>query len=300
MSLATAPSSVKKSRPGPAAKLAAKGRRSAVRRPNVIGGFFGWFWLLVIVIPIYYIVVTSLRSREDYYTENPLSIPSNPTLSAYRQVIANDFGQYIFNSLFVTVITVAATLLVCVMASYVIVRRRTRFVLATFRLFLLGIAIPIQATIIPVYLMILEMGLYDTLWALILPSIGFAIPITILILTNFMRDIPKELFESMTVDGATDTQILRRLVLPMSAPALVTVGIYDALTVWNAFLFPLILTQSAENRVLPLSLFNYQGEFNMDIPPVLAAVVLSVIPLFVAYVVGRKQMVAGLTAGFGK
>lgn len=275
-------------------------RKRSFKRPNIIGGFFGWLWLAIIVIPLYYIVVTSFRPKEDYFTENPLSLPSNPTLSAYKQVLANNFGQYIFNSLFVTIMTVAITLVACVMASYVIIRRRTRIVQAVFRLFLLGIAIPIQATIIPVYLMILEMGLYDTLWALILPSIGFAIPITILILTNFMRDIPKELFESMTVDGASDLQILRKLVLPMSAPALVTVGIYDALNVWNAFLFPLILTQSASNRVLPLSLFNYQGEFNMNIPPVLAAVVLSVIPLFVAYIFGRKQMVAGLTAGFGK
>ncbi len=275
-------------------------RKRSFKRPNIIGGFLGWLWLAIIVIPLYYIVVTSFRPKEDYYTENPLSLPSNPTLSAYKQVLANDFGQYIFNSLFVTAMTVAITLVACVMASYVIIRRRTRLVQSVFRLFLLGIAIPIQATIIPVYLMILEMKLYDTLWALILPSIGFAIPITILILTNFMRDIPKELFESMTVDGATDMHILRKLVLPMSAPALVTVGIYDALNVWNAFLFPLILTQSASNRVLPLSLFNYQGEFNMNIPPVLAAVVLSVIPLFVAYVFGRKQMVAGLTAGFGK
>lgn len=270
------------------------------RRVNVLGGLFGWIWLAVIIIPIYYIVVTSLRPRSDYYAENPLSIPSNPTVRAYGLVLENNFAMYIGNSLFVTAVAVGITLIVCLMAGYVIIRRRARIVNMSFRFFLLGIAIPIQATIVPVYLMIVRLGLYDTLWALILPSIGFAIPITILILTNFMRDIPKELFESMTVDGASDMQILRRLVIPMSAPALVTVGIYDALTVWNGFLFPLILTQSASVRVLPLSLWSYQGEFTSDIPAVLAAVVLSVIPIFVAYIFGRKQMVAGLTAGFGK
>src|SRR5690625_7954971 len=93
----------------------------------------------------------------------------------------------------------------------------------------MGIAIPIQATIIPVYYLIVEMGLYDTLWALILPSIAFAIPITVLILTNFLRDVPKELYESMTVDGASDWQMFRSLVLPLAKPAVVTVGIYDAL-----------------------------------------------------------------------
>lgn len=286
------------------ASVVPQGELGEIRRPrprrNYLGGLFGWLWLAVIIIPIYYIIVTSLRPRSDYYAENPLSIPSNPTGRAYGLVLENDFAMYIGNSLFVTLLTVGITLIICVMAAYVIIRRRVRIANMSFRFFLLGIAIPIQATIVPVYLMIVQLGLYDTLWALILPSIGFAIPITILILTNFMRDIPKELFESMTVDGATDMQILRRLVVPMSAPALVTVGIYDALNVWNGFLFPLILTQSANVRVLPLSLWSYQGEFTSDIPAVLAAVVLSVIPIFVAYVFGRKQMVAGLTAGFGK
>ena len=273
---------------------------STKTRPNVIGGAFGWLWLAIIILPIYYIVVTSFRPREDYYQENPLSIPSSPTFSAYVQVLQNDFLLYIANSLFVTLASVVVTLIVCVMAAYVIVRRHSRTATGVFRLFLMGIAIPIQATIVPVYLIIVWLGLYDTLWALILPSIGFAIPITILILTNFMRDIPKELYESMTVDGAGDIKILLQLVLPLSRPALVTVGIYDALQVWNGFLFPLILTQSANKRVMPLSLWSYQGEFMMDVPAILAAVILSVIPIFAAYVVGRKQMVAGLTVGFGK
>ena len=186
------------------------------------------------------------------------------------------------------------------MASYVIVRSRTRFSDRIFSLFLLGIAIPIQATIVPVYYLIVQLGLYDTLWALILPSIAFAIPISVLILTNFLRDVPKELFESMRVDGATDWQMLWRLAAPLSKPALVTVGIYDALNVWNGFLFPLILTQSADKRVLPLSLWNFQGSFSSDTPAILAAVVLSALPLIIAYAVGRRQMVAGLTAGVGK
>ena len=94
--------------------------------------------------------------------------------------------------------------------------------------------------------------------------------------------------------------MLWRLVAPMTKPAIITVAIYDALTVWNGFLFPLILTQSADKRVLPLSLWAFQGSFSVNIPAVLAAVVLSVVPLLVAYSVGRRQLVSGLTAGFGK
>jgi len=265
-----------------------------------LGGLFGWVWLAVIVLPIYYIVLTSLRPRRDYFTENPLSWPSDPTLASYAKVLQNQFGRYFFNSLTVTLVSVATILVVSLMASYVVVRNRRWAARRLFQAFLLGIAIPIQATIIPVYYLILKLGLYDTLWALILPSIAFAIPISVLILTNFLRDIPKELFESMTIDGAGEMRVLRSLVLPLTRPALVTVGIYNALQVWNAFLFPLVLTQSASTRTIPLSLWSYQGEFTMDVPAVLAAVVLSVMPILAAYIVGRRHLVSGLTAGFGK
>lgn len=269
-------------------------------RPNVIGGLLGWLWLAIVLLPIYFIIVTSLRPQADFYRERPLSLPSRPTLDAYATVMGNDFGRYIGNSLIVTVSTVAVTLLVALGAAFVVVRNRSRWSARIFRLFLLGIAIPIQATIIPVYYLIVQLGLYDTLWALVLPSIAFAIPLSVLILSNFLRDIPGELFESMTVDGAGEVRILWSLVIPMTKPALVTVGVYNALSVWNGFLFPLVLTQSAETRVLPLSLWSYQGEFTMNVPAVLAAVVLSSLPVLAAYIVGRRQLVSGLTAGFGK
>lgn len=274
--------------------------RRGGRRPNILGGLLGWLWLAVAVVPIYYIVVTSLRSQADYYKENPLALPSNPTLRAYVSVFHNDFMTYFMNSVVVTAATVGVVLVISFMASYVIVRSRSRFSDRMFSMFLLGIAIPIQATIVPVYYLIVQLWLYDTLLALILPSIAFSIPISVLILTNFLRDVPRELFESMRVDGAGDWQMMWRLAAPLSKPALVTVGIYDALNVWNGFLFPLILTQSAGMRVLPLSLWNFQGSFSSDTPAILAAVVLSALPLIVAYTFGRRQMVAGLTAGVGK
>ena len=138
-----------------------------------------------------------------------------PTLRAYLSVFDNDFATYFLNSVIVTVGTVAVVLVISFMAAYVIVRSRSRFSGRVFSLFLLGIAIPIQATIVPVYYLIVQLSLYDTLAALILPSIAFAIPISVLILVNFLRDVPKELFESMRVDGATDWQMLWRLAAPL-------------------------------------------------------------------------------------
>ncbi|MBB5789004.1 carbohydrate ABC transporter permease [Jiangella mangrovi] len=274
--------------------------RAIKETPNVLGALGGLVWLVVTVVPIYYLVLTSLRSQQDYYVENPLLPPSSPTLDAYRLVLENDFLRYLGNSVLVTVVSVAVVLTVSLMASYYLVRAGTPLSRGSLRLVLLGLAIPVQATIIPVYYLIIQLGLYDSLLALMLPAVAFAIPISVLIIVNFVRDIPAELFESMRADGAGDWRILWSLVTPLSRPALITVGIYQALQVWNGFLFPLVLTQSSSVRVLPLSLWTYQGQFAVNVPAVLAAVTLSALPILAAFIVGRRYLVSGLTAGFGK
>ena len=267
---------------------------------NIIGGFLGWLWLAIVVIPVYYILVTSIRDQNDLFSQNPLSLPSHVTFDAYRRVFQNDFLKYIWNSIFVTVVTVAIILLVSFMVAYMIVRRNDKWSRRVYRFSITGLAIPMQAVIIPVYYIIIRIGLYDTLWALILPSAAFAIPISVMILTNFLRDIPQSLFEAMSVDGASEFRTMTKLAIPMVRPAIITVAIYDGLNVWNGFLFPLILTQSAGNRVIPLSLWLFQGQFTVDTPGILAAVVISVLPILTAYIFGRRQMIAGLTAGFSK
>ena len=176
----------------------------------------------------------------------------------------------------------------------------SRFLAGVNGLFLMGLAIPLQATIIPVYLLIIRMHLYDSLLAIILPSIAFAIPLSVLVLANFIRDVPKELFESMRVDGATEWGMLRRLALPLTRPALVTVSIYNGLGVWNGFLLPLILTQSPDRRTLPLALWTFQGQYSINVPAVLASVVLTTLPIVLLYAIGRRQLLSGLTAGFSR
>jgi raffinose/stachyose/melibiose transport system permease protein len=269
-------------------------------RPNLLGGLGGWLWLAIIIVPIYYVVITSFKNQAGFFTSNPMLPSTEPTLDNYKLVLENNFVRYFANSLIVTLGTVLPALLVSFMAAYAIVRGRSKFLSMTNNLFLLGLAIPLHATIIPIYWMITRAHLYDTLLALILPSVAFAIPVSVLILSNFMRDVPNELFESMRLDGCSDWAMMWRLALPMTKPAVITVGIYNALHVWNGFLFPLILTQSPATRVLPLSLWTFQGEFSVNIPAILASVVLATLPLLVIYVVARRQLLAGLTAGFSK
>lgn len=269
-------------------------------RLNLPGGTGGWLWLAVTIIPIYYVVITSLKTQAGYFGQNPLAPPSSPTLENYKMVLEADFTRYFFNSVIITVGAVIPTLAVAFMASFAIVRGNGKFLKGVNAVFLMGLAIPLQATIIPIYLMIIKMNLYDSLLAIILPSIAFAIPLSVLIMCNFIRDVPNELFESMRLDGCSEWQTMWRLALPLTKPAIVTVGIYNGLGVWNGFLLPLILTQSPELRVLPLGLWSFQGEFSVNIPAVLASVVLSTIPVLVLYIIGRRQLLSGLTAGFSK
>lgn len=277
-----------------------RGFGSRMRRLNIPAGFGGWIWLAIIIIPIYYVVITSLKTQAGYFGQNPLALPAAPTLENYQMVLEADFAKYFMNSTIVTLGAVIPTVLVSFMAAFAIVRGKGRFLKLVNGVFLMGLAIPLQATIIPIYLMIIRLNLYDSLLALMLPSIAFAIPLTVLILSNFIRDVPNELFESMRLDGCSEWQTMWRLALPLTRPAIVTVAIYNGLHVWNGFLLPLVLTQSPGLRVLPLALWTFQGEYSVNIPAVLASVVLSTLPILVLYVVGRRQLLSGLTAGFSK
>lgn len=274
--------------------------RSGYAAPNVPGALSAFLWLAIVIVPIYWIVVTSLRSQAGFFSANPLAVPTDATLDNYRLVLQSGFPTYLLNSIVVTAAAVVLTLALCVLAAYTIVRNTGRLVQASLQVFLLGLAIPLQATIIPIYWIITRLHLYDTLTAIVLPSVAFAIPLTVIILVNFLRDVPGELFEAMRVDGAGNWRMLWNLVVPLSRPAIITVAVYDALQVWNGFLFPLILTQSAETRVLPLGLVSFQGEFTINVPALLAAVVLATLPILALYVVGRRYLVSGLTAGFSK
>jgi raffinose/stachyose/melibiose transport system permease protein len=252
-------------------------------------------------VPIYWIVITSFKTQANYFSTNTFAPPSDPTLDNYRTVFDNQIVRYFLNSVVVTVGAVAPAAVISFMAAYAIVRGLgNRWLRATNLMFLTGLAIPLQAVIIPVYLIIIRLRLYDTLLAIVLPSIAFAIPLSVLVLANFIRDVPRELFESMRIDGATEWATLWRLAFPLTRPALVTVTIYNALAIWNGFLLPLVLTQSPDQRTIPLALVNFQGQFGVNVPAVAASVTLTTVPIVLLYAIGRRQLLSGLSTGFGK
>ncbi len=255
----------------------------------------GSLWLIFVLAPIYFMVLSSLRRQGTYVTANPW-VPSGPlTLHQYYVVFHSGLGAYLVNSLLITAACIILSLALSLSASFRIIRGTSRFSKTSLRLIVFGLAIPIQAIIIPIYVIIDKLGLYDTLTALILVMTASAIPVSVLIMVSYVRDIPRELIDAMATDGANEWVIFRRLILPLSGPVLATVGIYNGINVWNNFLVPLVLTQSNSTAVLPLGLYKFQSQFGIDVPAVMAAVLLSAIPLLILYIGMRKQFIRGLS-----
>ncbi|PDP89404.1 ABC transporter permease [Glycomyces fuscus] len=275
-------------------------RRPGRHRPNLLAGLGALAWLAVVGVPLYALLIATVQRSENYTSEGPLAPPSDPTLGNYVTAVENGVLGFVLNTAVVTVAVVAIVLVLASMTGFAVVRSRTRWTTGVFRVFLLGLAIPSQAVIVPVYLIIIELGLYDTLTAIVLPTAAFALPVCVLILVGSMRDISEELYEAMALDGAGPVRTFLQLVVPMSRSGLSTIGVYAALQAWNGFLFPLILTQSADKRLITMGLFEFQGEYRVDVPGMLAAVVLATVPLFLVYLFARRSLVRGMMGVGGK
>lgn len=275
-------------------------RRHWTKRANPVAGLGSLVWLVIVLIPVYAMLSASLTRQEDALTGNPLKPPSNPTFDNYNTVLDSGFGHLLTNTAITAVAVVGIVLGLSIPLAYVAVRTRNRWSGTAFRVFLLGVAIPAQAVVVPLYLLISELGLYDTLLAVILPTAAFAMPVSVLILVGTLRDVSEELYEAMALDGASPLRMLFQLTIPLAKGGISTVVIYSALQAWNGFLFPLIFTQSDGPRVLTLGIFNYVSQFGVNIPALLASVVLSGIPIFAVYLVARRALVSGLMGVGGK
>jgi raffinose/stachyose/melibiose transport system permease protein len=265
---------------------------SRLRFGRSLSVLFATVWLLIVLIPLYYMILATFRNSDTYLTANPW-IPDNLTLSSYGQVWAADLGRYFLNSIILTAACILLSVTLCLGAAYRIVRRQSRWVGVSFSLMLFGLAIPIQAIIVPLYVMMVKMHLYNTMYALILVLTAAAVPVSVLIMVSFVRDIPRELISAMLIDGGTEWTVFRRLIWPLSKPVISTLAIYNGLNVWNNFLLPLVLTIN-KATVLPLGLSNLKGEYSLDVPVMMAGVLISTLPLVILFIFMRRQVMSSL------
>jgi xylobiose transport system permease protein len=270
-----------------------------LRRGNPVAGAAALVWLVVVIVPIYVMINASFQPQTSALGADLLVPTTHPTLANYSLALQNGFMHLLFNTVVVTTATIVLVLVLSVPLAFAIVRSRGRHSsLLVFRIFLLGLAIPAPVILVPLYVMISKMGLYDSLWAIILPTVAFAMPVTLLVLVGTMRDISEELYESMALEGATPARMLFKLVIPLSKGGISTVAVFSGLSAWNGLLFPLILTQSPQNQVLTTGLWALSSQYGVDIPATLAALTLAGIPMFVLYLAARRALISGVV-GFG-
>ncbi|HLV33906.1 MAG TPA: carbohydrate ABC transporter permease [Spirillospora sp.] len=260
---------------------------------------FGLFWLVIAGTPFYFMVITGFKGRFELFSGGSVfSFPQNPSLDNYQEVLTSGtFFRYLGNSLLIVSTAVILILILSSMASYVFARIPFRLNRPLFALIIAGLVIPLHVTLIPVYLLTRQIGLYNSLWALLGPYVAFNLPLSIFILTEFMRQIPREMEEAARIDGGGPMLTFWRIILPLSTPGLATLAIYNAVILWNEFVFAFVLITSPDHRPLPLAIWEYQGEYAMNIPAIMAVLTLSALPLIVVYILGQERVIKGIMAG---
>jgi raffinose/stachyose/melibiose transport system permease protein len=258
---------------------------------------FGGMMVIVSLLPFLIMILTSVKSQKDLYTISIWNLPQVFHWENYLEIITGNFPVYLFNSLFVVVVSVVLILLVSAMAAYSLVRVGFKGSSSLLGLIIACMAIPVHVTIIPVYLMSNSIGLYDTLFALIGPYVAFGIPMSIFILSDYMRSIPKDLEESARIDGCSYRRIFFKIFFPLSLPGLVSLAIFNGVSLWSEFLFALVLTQSTEIRTLPLGIWEFQGGHQSNVPFIMTFLTLSSLPLIIAYFIGQEKLINGMMTG---
>lgn len=257
----------------------------------------GLFWLAVTTVPFLFMVMTTFKTQQESFASSVWALPEALDFVNYIDVLSGPFFSYLKNSVMVVAISVVLIVLIAAMAAYAFARIRFRFNESLFGLIVAGMIVPIHITLVPIYLMTREIGLYDSQFALIGPYVATSLPISVFILTEFMRQIPKELEEAARLDGCGPFAIFFKIFLPLSGPGLSTIAIYNAIMLWNEFIFAYVLTSSTSTRTLPLAIWDYQGQYTANIPAILTVVTLTSLPLVVAYAFGQERIVKGMMAG---
>jgi len=264
---------------------------------NIPAGFFLLLIVLLSIGPFLWVFISSFKTNREI-----LSFSFNFSNGIRWQNYANAFKiapirRYFRNSIFVTLMSIIFNLTFMSMAAYVLSRFefKARNFIRTF--FAMGLLIPGAALLIPLYLSIRAIGLYNNVWGLILVYTAFGTPISIFIMSSYFLTIPKEMEESAYIDGAGFFRTFSSIILPLARPAFATAGIMQFLLCWNEFQFALVLTTGHEARTLPVALYYFKSAFASDYGAMFAAIILVSLPSIIVYSLFQKQVVSGLAAG---
>ena len=256
------------------------------------------FWMLVNLFPVYWMFTFSLKDNEEIFGSNIVGLPKKWLWSNYSSALnTGKMWMYFLNSTLVAVATILITLAVALMATFALTRLIWKQRKNLNRFFMLGLTIPIHASIVPVYVTLSRMHLLNTYLALIIPYSAFSLAMAILVCTGFMNEIPRELDESACIDGCCIWCIFFRIIVPLMKPAVATVGIYTFLQCWYELMFANIFISKTELKTLPVGVQALSGQYTTDWGPIGAALVLATFPTLILYLFLSKKIQDSFIAG---
>ena len=254
-------------------------------------------WSLVAMTPVWILIINTFKNKREIYS-NPFGLPQSWTFDNYSYVLrGSDFLTYFKNSFVVVVGSLAMILLLGSLAAYALAHWRTRTAKGIHFFFIIGMMLPIKIATIRLLQLMKGLNLLNTIWSLFPVYIAMGLPTAVFILTQFIRQLPGELYEASFVDGADRHVIYYRVVLPLIRPALATVAIYNLVPIWNDLWFPLIFITKESQKTVLLAVTRLQGQYTTDWPKLLTVLTLSALPVITLYLAMSKQFISGLTAG---
>lgn len=254
-------------------------------------------WLIITFIPFMFMVLSGLKEQFEMLMGSVFDLPKKLYLQNFIDVFNGNIFSYFKNSVIVLVVSLSILLILSACASYPLSRFKFKLNKPLYVIIIACMSVPIHVTLLPIFIMTTKIGLYDSIWALIGPYVAFNLPISVFILVTFMKAIPKELEEAAEIDGCNKYKIFFNVMLPLVKPGLATLAIYNGVTIWNEFSFALVLTQSMSNRTLPLAIWEYQGQYTMNVPMIMSVLTISMLPMIIAFIFGQDKLIKGMMAG---
>ena len=279
--------------------------REEARRDRAAKGKFDWtqpfVYLIALIVvgvtvaPIVYLVIGGFRTTGQLAAE-PNALPDPWVLENYEQVLGSPtFWSQLTNSTITALATTTGVVLLGVMAAFVLARYNFKAREGLYTLFTMGLLFPITVAIVPLYLMLQNLGLLGSLPGIIIPQIAFQLPVTIVILVPFLRAIPAELEDAASIDGTSRIGFFFRIMLPLSGPGLVTVGVLAFVSSWNAYLLPLLVLSDPTTFTLPLGVQAFSTQYSQNTAAVLAFTTLAMLPALIFFTLAERRIVGGLT-----
>lgn len=252
---------------------------------------------IMCLYPLFWLFLASFKTNQELYF-NTWGLPESWQLTNYvNAVVKGKVIQYFGNSVVIAISAVVITVILATMASYAITRMHWKLSKLVYSIFLIGMMVPVYGLIIPLFSIFKTMGLLNTHLSVIIPQIALGFPMAIFIICGFMGSIPKELEEAAIIDGCTVFQCFARIILPIAKSSVVTVAVVQFINVWNDLLLPRIFLTDSEKMTLPVGLTNFQAMYSTDYVGMIAAVIITIIPSIIVYIMLHKQIMEGMVAG---